>query len=209
VIGPVVRLQVQRSPLKPGVAPRRWYDPSPILAVEALHVDRLGVHGVVGSGAEVLDVHHPDHPLSRNRRRRNGISVMTTADYVEMRRRFGAALPDGIAGETVLVDATTRAAELCGETVGFGGAGDGVRIVDVAAAPPCVEFARFCLGRSDTAVDPDVLAALTWLEDGRRGVYAVPATEGTLRLGDIAQTGAAAAGSRGTAGRQGTAGGAA
>lgn len=200
MIGRVVRLQVQRSPLKPGVAPRRWYDPTPILAVAALRVDLVGAYGCVGA-KEVLDVHHPDHPLTRNRRRRNGISLLSTADYTELRRRFGDRLPDGVAGESVLVDSPTPSAELVGQAVAFSDdAGEQVRLVDLVPAPPCVEFARFCLGRGDPGVDPEVLEALDWLGNGRRGVYAVPSVLGTLRVGAAARiTGGSTAGRRGSA----------
>ena len=36
LIGTIVRLQIQRSSLKLGERPRRWFDPSPLLEVPAL-----------------------------------------------------------------------------------------------------------------------------------------------------------------------------
>ena len=41
-LGKIVRLQIQRSPLKTGEKPNRVYDPSPILAVNELTLTPLG-----------------------------------------------------------------------------------------------------------------------------------------------------------------------
>src|SRR5438876_11913135 len=102
-IGIIVRLQVQQSGLKVGAAPRRWYDPTPLLAVPALHLGASGVSAWDAQGERICDVHHKDHPASRNVRGRNGISIGITAHYDAMRARFGAHLGDGLAGENILV----------------------------------------------------------------------------------------------------------
>jgi hypothetical protein len=39
---PVIRLQVRRFPLKPGKAPRRWYDQTPLAEVLTLDLDDDG-----------------------------------------------------------------------------------------------------------------------------------------------------------------------
>jgi hypothetical protein len=61
LLGPIVRLQVQRDPLKvKGVA----YDPAGILAVDEA---AIGPQGIVGrhDGTWVLDTHHAAHPRSQ------------------------------------------------------------------------------------------------------------------------------------------------
>ena len=166
VIGAVVRLQVQRDRLKPGPAGARVYDPSPLLEVEALEVGPRGVWGLVGE-SRVLDVHHADHPQTRNVALLNGLSVMTTGRYADLRARFGERLVDGIAGESVLVEATVLAlsAPVVLET------DRGLREFDVVPIPPCVEFSRWVLGRGVTDTGPEVLAAMAALAEGARGYY--------------------------------------
>ena len=92
LLGTVARLQVQRSRLKPGPRGLRTYDPSPLLPVDELEV---GPRGAVGHTADgpVLDVHHADHPDSRNRRLANGLSLLPRAHADALRDRdAGAAL---------------------------------------------------------------------------------------------------------------------
>ena len=69
LIGTVVRLQVQRSRLKPGEKTQRVYDPAPLLEVDELQVTPRGVLGPGG----LLDVHHADHADTRNVKLRNGL----------------------------------------------------------------------------------------------------------------------------------------
>ena len=111
-LGSVVGLQVQRSPLKPGPRETREYDPSPLLQVERLDIDPRGCMGRSG-GERVLDVHHADHPQTRNRRLANGLSLLTRTAYDRLRHAYGDHLVDGIAGESVLLD-TPEADELSG-----------------------------------------------------------------------------------------------
>ena len=185
-LGRVVRLQVQRSRLKPGPARGRAYRPAPITGVDVLRVTADGAVGERG-GEEILDVHSADHPESRHRAGRNGLSLMTTAGYERLRARYGPHLVDGIAGESVLVDAPVV---LDG---GFEGrdlevlTADGpVRLTRVAICSPCVEFTRFCLGREpDTSVDDEVRAGLDALGGGARGLLAAAAAPGTIRVGDV------------------------
>jgi len=190
VLGTVVRLQVQRSPLKPGPRRSRVYDPAPLLEVGALEVGPRGVLGLPGAGAQdgsapVLDVHHADHPAGKNRRV-NGLSLLPLVHYVRMRQRFGAHLVDGVAGESVLLDTggawgpddLTGPLEL--ETA------DGGRLVleHPAVAAPCVEFSRFCLGRGPGGPDDDELvAALDALDHGTRGFYVTARGTGRVAVG--------------------------
>jgi hypothetical protein len=66
LLGKIVRLQIQRSTLKPGERPYRWYDPAPLLDVPALAVEPSGVFGLTDSGERIVDVHNVEHPKSQN-----------------------------------------------------------------------------------------------------------------------------------------------
>lgn len=176
LIGTVVRLQLQRSRLKPGPAATRRYDPAPLLEVPALDIGPLGVVGPDGR----LDVHHADHPDTRNNALRNGLSVMTVSRYRSLRAAYGDHLVDGVAGESLLLD-TEHLDDLSGrlllET-------DGAVIeVDSEAALPCVEFTRFVLGRGAGDVGPEVRTTLAALGSGARGYYLQTPGSGCLRAG--------------------------
>src|SRR5437867_10710652 len=99
LIGTIVRLQIQRSSLKLGERPRRWFDPSPLLEVPALEVSPDGVVGLLHDGTRIVDVHNREHPQSKHGSG-NGISVGFTSHYAQMRARLGERLVNGIAGET-------------------------------------------------------------------------------------------------------------
>ena len=180
LIGTVLRLQVQRSRLKPGGRGARAYDPSPLLEVPELEVGPRGVVGLV-DGERVLDVHAADHPDSRWRGG-NGLSVLPRAHAEALHQRYGDHVA---AGETVLLDTagplTERdlAGELLLETVD----GGAVRLSGAAAAPPCVEFSRYVLGREPGALDDEVLAVLEALGGGARGFYVDVHGTGRVRAG--------------------------
>ena len=204
---PVVRLQVQIAPMKPGRAPWRVYDPSCLREVEHLRLTSSGVVGVLPDGAELLDVHHTDHPLSRDRRGLAGVSVMATGDYVALRARYGPHLVDGIAGEGVLVDYPPGLAgwpmpeevvlrrSLGARVHGTPAAADDpiraddrpeLRLHSVQVADPCVEFTRFCLRLpASDVVGSDVIAGLADLGGGARGHKMVAGSEWVLRRGDV------------------------
>lgn len=181
LLGTVVRLQVQRSRLKPGPRGARVYDPSPLLEVDALDVCPRGVTGVTADGP-VLDVHHADHPDTRNVKLVNGLSLLPRAHYARLRQAYGPHLVDGAAGESLLLDtdglwpADALAGPLELETT------DGwLRLTDGVAAPPCVEFSRFCLDDLAAPADGDaVQRALDDLDHGVRGFYV--RTQGTARV---------------------------
>ena len=184
VLGTVVRLQVQRSRLKPGLRGARVYDPAALLEVTALDVGPRGVVGVTTTGP-VLDVHHADHPDSRNVRLVNGLSLLTRGHYDRLRQAYGPHLVDGVAGESLLLDAVRpwSARDLQGalelETE------DGWLLLgEVVPAPPCVEFSRFCLDdlTADAGGEP-VQTALEQLDRGARGFYASTSGTGRVRLG--------------------------
>jgi hypothetical protein len=192
LLGPIVRLQIQRAGLKVGEKPYRVYDPAPLLTVEMLHASADGVVAVTAEGA-VLDVHHRAHPASRNDGGINGISVGFTAHYDAMRSRYGPHMRVGCAGENVLL--------ACQRRIGFDEAAAGFlvhspdgrltcRLGAVTVARPCREFSVFAHGGE--RVDPEALkATLQYLDGGMRGFYcallpgeAVP-DEITLAVGDL------------------------
>jgi hypothetical protein len=173
-IGTIVRLQVQESSLKVGSKPRR-YDPAPIRSVPAISLCSSGVVGLMENGQTIVDVHHHDHPASKNRGGANGISLGFTTHYRAMRQRFGQRLPDGIAGENILVevDRQLQAEDLAGGVVVEGGGGKRLELRSVIVAAPCVEFTRYALQFPDDArPDATVTEALRYLDAGMRGFYA-------------------------------------
>lgn len=189
LIGRIVRLQVQTAHLKRGEQPHRWYDPEPITAVATLRLDEGGVTGIATDGAVHHDVHHRDHPISRNRGD-NGVSVGFTGHYGAMRERFGAHLTDGLAGENILIESDpVYSEESLGGTLLIETTGGLVRLNAVIPAPPCVEFTRFCLQwPRDRRPDRTVTEALQFLDGGMRAFYATFAPDGSdttaINLGD-------------------------
>lgn len=190
-VGPIVRLQVQTEPLKHGQRPDSWYVPDAIASVQGLRIDSGGVWGIAPGGSrELADVHHRDHPRSRFRGE-NGISVGFTSHYALMRKEYGDALIDGIAGENILVetDRLYTEVDLAAGIVVITGDRH-ADFTDIQVATPCVEFAKFCLGyepsrRADAAVTQAVRA----LHNGVRGFYGTlaidEAEQPRLTVGDV------------------------
>ena len=181
LLGTVARLQVQRSRLKPGPRGERVYDPAPLLEVDALEVGPRGVVGQTGDGP-VLDVHHADHPDTRNVRLVNGLSLLPRAHHDALRARYGPHLVDGAAGESLLLDTDGPWAEsdLAGTLLLETADGGLLTLLGATAAAPCVEFSRFCLGLPLGTVGPEVEQALVDLDGGARGFYAQ--AQGTARI---------------------------
>jgi hypothetical protein len=174
LIGTIVRLQVQESSLKVGDKPRR-YDPAPIRPVPAISLSSAGVVGLVENGETILDVHHRDHPASKNRGGENGISLGFTGHYREMRQRFGQHLTDGSAGENILIEADRQfqVEVLAAGVVVEDTAERQLELRPVIVAAPCVEFSRYALTFPDDArPDATVTEALRFLDAGMRGFYA-------------------------------------
>jgi hypothetical protein len=178
LLGTVVRLQVQRSRLKPGPRGARVYDPAPVLQVEALEIGPRGCVGLLGA-ERVLDVHHADHPDTRNVGLVNGLSLLPQSHYDRLQARYGDHLAVGTAGESVLLDlpGDWPPGDLLLETDG-----EPLLLRDVIPAPPCVEFARFCLRLPPESLE-GVTEALADLDGGARGHYARAAGTGTVRPG--------------------------
>jgi len=186
-IGTVVRLQVQRSSPKMGEKPRRWYDPAPLVVVEALSIAPAGVVGLVAQGERLVDVHHRDHPASKNQDV-NAVSVGFTAHYARMRERFGEHLVEGVAGENILVQAEQSFVDDALQDGLVIETRDGQRLAleRIMVAEPCVEFTRYALQLPrDAPSDGAVAEALEFLRHGTRGFYASYAgAPVTVRAGD-------------------------
>jgi hypothetical protein len=164
LLGPIIRIQVQRNPLKVKGAS---FDPEPILVVaEAV----IGPPGLVGrhEGGWVVDAHHASHPASRGGGRR-AVSMGFTEHYARMAGRFGTA-PLGCAGENLIVEIERRVtlADLEGSVVVRTTEG-AVLLGAARVAAPCREFTSFMLGRPDVAPLDEVSDDLAFLEDGTRG----------------------------------------
>jgi hypothetical protein len=163
-IGPIVRLQVQRIPIKvKGVG----YLPEEILPVERAAVDAWGMLGWV-DGAWVVDAHHKSHPSRRGGGRRP-LSVGFTGHYALMEDRFGSA-PVGVAGENIVIEGRALSLGDLGEgLVVENGAGDLISLERPRVAAPCVEFTSFMLGLDEVAPLAEIEEPLGDLHDGRRG----------------------------------------
>ena len=182
LLGPIVRIQVQRNPLKVKDA---GFDPEPILAVDEAVI---GPPGLVGrhEGAWVVDAHHAAHPASRGGGRR-ALSIGFTEHYALMAGRFGKA-PLGCAGENLIVEIERRVtlADLEGSVVVHTADG-AVPLGAARVAAPCREFTSFMLGRPDVAPLAEVSDDLAFLDDGTRGyIFDLAPLEGAhrIRVGD-------------------------
>lgn len=191
-LGPIVRLQIQRAGLKRGEKPNRVYDPAPLLALDALTVGPQGAIALLPDGSALLDVHHAQHPRTRNVDGVNGLSLGFTGHYERMRARYGAHLANGCAGENILVDHGAQVpldAVRRGLAIQSAETGAWTWLRGVRVALPCVEFSTYA---ARPAAPDDVKAALQCLDHGLRGFYCACDDAGpvTLRLGDqvFAQT---------------------
>lgn len=164
IIGTIVRLQVQRYPIKlKGEA---------YLAEGILPVDRAVVDawGMVGShdDAWIIDAHHRAHPSRRGGGKRP-LSVGFTGHYSLMEDRFGSA-PLGIAGENIIVDGPALSLSDMGEGLVIETTdGLDVSLVRPRVAAPCIEFTSFMLGLDVVAARGEISEPLADLHDGRRG----------------------------------------
>jgi hypothetical protein len=189
VLGPIARLQIQRSPLKVGEKPHRRYTTEPLASVDAVLVTRLGISARVDS-TSTLDVHHRAHPAKKNTDGRNGISVGFTSHYEDMRRRFGPHLWDGCAGENILIAADRRYTleDLSRGLILLDPDGrEKGRLHQIEVAHPCRPFCGFA--HQHQTVHPDVLQeSLAFLDGGMRGFYCSLGGESgpvTVQRGDL------------------------
>ena len=172
-IGQVKQVQIQRTHLKQGTKPYRYYDPAPILVMERLLLAAEGVIGVTSEGEEIIDSHHVAHPESGNAGM-NGISLGFTSHYRAMREKFGAHLVDGCAGENILIETTEEfSLEALGERVILQARENGALayLEQLYVAAPCVEFSHFALNEQMPVPAERLRETLTFLDHGRRGFY--------------------------------------
>jgi len=189
-IGTIVRLQIQRSPLKVGQKPHRVYDTSPLLSVSSLRVSPDGVIALLPDNQTAIDVHHAHHPHSQNAGP-NGVSIGFTPNYAGMRERFGDHMTDGCAGENILIE-TGESLEWSdverGVMIRCSAAGADLWLGDILVAQPCVEFSRYTLRMPEVEKGSlEIRQALQFLEHGTRGFYATPSNHGeplVVSIGD-------------------------
>lgn len=163
LIGKIVRLQVQRVPIK---ARGEGYMPGGILAVDRASIDAWGMVGW-HDGAWILDSHHKAHPSGRAGGKRP-LSVGFTGHYVAMDERFGG-VPLGLAGENIIIESP----ELWLDDLGVGliveaTTGD-LLLERPRVAAPCREFTSYLLNLDEVAERSDIKDELDFLGAGRRG----------------------------------------
>jgi hypothetical protein len=173
-IGMIKHVQLQRSSLKQGQRPQRYYDPAPLLVVERLLLAAPGVSAVSANGEPIIDVHHASHPETKNRVGTNGISIGFTSHYRAMREHYGAHLADGCAGENILVESDHLwSIEQLGAALMIEcAAGPLVRLDGLMIAAPCVEFSRFAHLSAEPLTSDQLRTTLQFLDGGMRGFYA-------------------------------------
>jgi hypothetical protein len=180
-VGEIVRLQIQRVPIK---VKGNAYLPEEILPVERASVD---VWGMVGwhDGAWIVDAHNRAHPSCRGGGRRP-LSIGFTGHYEAMVQRFGGA-PLGIAGENIIVDGPPLWLSDLGEGLVVELPEGELLLERPRVAAPCAEFTSFMLGLDEVSPISDIEDALADLHDGRRGFIVAAnhaATPVELALGD-------------------------
>ena len=184
-LGPLIRLQVQRSSLKTGEKPTRTYDPAPLLAVPRLALSPDGALGATPDGGWIVDVHHRGHPNTKNADGLHGLSVGFTAHYGEMRQRFGERLTVGCAGENLIAETGSQLQfnDVAGGLAILAPDGtERVRLKVLEVAQPCRPFTGWALGGT---VEAAVLKEhLQFLEGGMRGFYCTAEGSGTVAVGD-------------------------
>jgi hypothetical protein len=181
-LGRICRLQVQTSSLKAGPPKGRYYDPSPLRQVDQLELTTDGAVTTI-DGERIVDVHNASHPETKNRHGINPLSIGFTSHYDRMRERFDLHLVNGIAGENMLVEASSPVGfdQARGGFVIEGDDGRRIELGSVSIAHPCVEFSRFAL--DDRAAAPLVVSgALGFLDNGVRGFYVSVAASEPLRV---------------------------
>jgi hypothetical protein len=188
-IGLIKLVQIQRSSLKQGQRPQRYYDPTPLLVVDRLRLDTGGVSSTSADAASIIDVHHAGHPDTKQKLGINGISFGFTSHYCAMRDRYGAHLPDGCAGENILVesDQIWSIDDLGAELLIQSADGQLVRLAGLIVAAPCVEFSHFAHLSAEPLTSDQLRTTLQFLDGGMRGFYARLAdgqTNAEIQAGD-------------------------
>ncbi len=189
-IGHVRFVQVQREPLKVGERLDRRYDPAPLLIVERLAITNDGILGFTSNGERVMDVHHVNHPQTRNRGRLNGLSIGFTSHYEALRNDYGSHVTAGCAGENVIIDADRAFAltDLSGGILIKNMETGQIASLEITAAiDPCAEFSRFINRKVSPLHGHKLKETLSALGGGRRGFLATlkaGLAEATVATGD-------------------------
>lgn len=170
-LGEIARLQLQRQSLMRGTGPARYYDPSPLLAVEELILTPGGACASTPDGGCLVDIHHASHPFSRHRGM-NALSIGFARHYDAMHARFGNNFAFGCAGESIIIDGPAARITLAEVTSGIVIATEQglVTLTSVLVAEPCAPFCRYALGSPD-ASNETIKATLQFLDHGVRGFY--------------------------------------
>lgn len=182
-LGQISQLFIANASSKTGLPAPRGYDPAVMIEVEAIRITARGPMGW-HNGTWLPDVHHRDHPQSRNRDN-NDISLNFTSHYQRMTERFGPRITPGCAGENIIVTSEMVVAldQIAGG-IEIRGQDGLVKLESVMAAPPCAPFSGWALG----IVDPEphqVKATLQFLQHGVRGFYVkYTGDDIVIRLGD-------------------------
>lgn len=172
LIGTIKFVQIQQSSLKEDFADgSRQYNPAPLLKVPEIEISADGVIGVTSTSNTIIDVHNARHPHTRNSGK-NPISIGFTSHYNAMRSRFGDHLTDGIAGESIIIDAPEiMLSDKISNKLVIQKAEDDelIHLIDVIPAPPCEPFSRFAANKTLNA--QEMKATLQFLNQGMRGYY--------------------------------------
>ena len=169
-IGDLAFVQVQAQPLKTSGPDNPYYNPANLVVVQEVRLSPFGVVGVGADGERILDAHHADHPRSRFGGS-NGISVGFIGHYDRMRTRFGDPLPDGAAGENLIVSGpdAPKPEDLAGRLIFENPDGSRFEFRLVKAMAPCQEFSHY-VNRSSGTLPAGVLKdTLQFLDGGTRG----------------------------------------
>jgi hypothetical protein len=174
-IGRIKQVQVQRSSLKMGESPHRYYDPTPLLVVARLLLTPHGAIGLTVDGEEVMDIHHVHHPQTKNAKGKSDLSIGFTSHYAAMRARFGDWFQEGCAGENILVD-TEQPYTLTdlehGLAIESQETGEILFLGSLKVAAPCVEFSQYAANFGMPLPPQALKETLQFLNDGQRGFYA-------------------------------------
>ncbi len=187
-IGSVRVLQIQQSALKKRQGNLRIYDPQALLPVSRLQLTAQGVIGLTPQGETLMDLHHADHPESRNRGGENAISVGFTAHYERLRERFGSRIAMGAAGENLIIDTGVEYGldDLQPALMIVSAGGTQVRLQLVKSIEPCEEFSRYLHQAVERLPGELLRDTLRFLRHGRRGFLARLLSEGPalIQIGD-------------------------
>jgi hypothetical protein len=183
-LGKITNLYIAHATSKTGLAAPDGYDPSVVLEVEAIRITDRGPVGL-RDGRWRPDVHHRDHPQSRNRDD-NDISLNFSSHYQKMIDRFGSRIKPGCAGENIIVSSPrVISPDEIERGVLIHARGGVCKLESVIPTPPCSPFSGWALAKTDA--DPsEIKAALQFLQHGTRGFYVkFSGDEIEINIGDL------------------------